>query len=376
MLGTHLILLMGPNVPIPASPSLINALKSVEVTNSDEGRDGFQIIFSVGRGREDVLDYALMNDPSLKPFSKVTIIVLLGAIPNVLINGIITHIQLNPSNEAGQSTLTVTGEDVSVMMDMEERSETHPNQPDHIIVNKIILAYARYGLTPMVIPPPTIDVPIIVDRIPSQQGTDLSYILELAEQYDYIFYVEPTTIPGVSKAYWGPLNLISMPQKALSVNMGPETNVTSINFQYNGLKPSIVRGSIQDRTTNMNIPVITFSSLRTPLSSQPALLANQPNVRVRQFRASGLNALQAYARAQAETDGSTDVLTASGEIDTFRYGDILRARRVVGVRGVGYSHDGLYYVKSVTHRIERGSYKQSFTLIREGFGSSTPMVRS
>jgi hypothetical protein len=34
----------------------------------------------------------------------------------------------------------------------------------------------------------------------------------------------------------------------------------------------------------------------------------------------------------------------------------------------------LYYVKSVTHNLKRGEYKQSFTLVREGLISLTPNV--
>ena len=51
-----------------------------------------------------------------------------------------------------------------------------------------------------------------------------------------------------------------------------------------------------------------------------------------------------------------------------RYGGVLQARQLVGVRGAGPAFDGLYYVKSVTHKIKRGSYKQSFTLDSERVG--------
>jgi hypothetical protein len=37
---------------------------------------------------------------------------------------------------------------------------------------------------------------------------------------------------------------------------------------------------------------------------------------------------------------------------------------------VGFNYDGLYYVKSVTHKINMGDYKQSFTITREGLGST------
>jgi hypothetical protein len=58
------------------------------------------------------------------------------------------------------------------------------------------------------------------------------------------------------------------------------------------------------------------------------------------------------------------VISASGTLDVQRYGQILRARSLVGVRGAGMAYDGHYYVKSVTHNIKRGEYKQSFTLSR------------
>jgi hypothetical protein len=47
---------------------------------------------------------------------------------------------------------------------------------------------------------------------------------------------------------------------------------------------------------------------------------------------------------------------------------------LVGVRGAGLMHDGLYYVSQVTHRITPDSYKQQFTLTREGFGTTVPEV--
>jgi hypothetical protein len=117
------------------------------------------------------------------------------------------------------------------------------------------------------------------------------------------------------------------------------------------------------------------TSTRTPLSSQPAVAANRPNVRETIFQGHGLNTAQAISRAQAQTDASTDnTVTVSGELNAVRYGAVLQARALVGVRGVGFSFDGDYYVKSVTHNITRGEYKQSFTLTREGLGALKPVV--
>ena len=55
---------------------------------------------------------------------------------------------------------------------------------------------------------------------------------------------------------------------------------------------------------------------------------------------------------------------AAGELDSLVYGDILRARKLVSVRGAGHAYDGFYYVKSVTHRIDSKHYTTNFTLSR------------
>jgi hypothetical protein len=372
--------MVGPTIPLPVPAALADAIESMEIKNTDEGRDGFQIVFSVGRAgaqnpTENILDYTLINNPLLNTFNRVIVMLVFGLSPTVLIDGIITHRQFSPSVEAGQSKLTIMGEDVSVMMDRKESSITHPNQPDTAIVSKIIASYSQYGLVPTVVPPASMDVPVEVDRIPSQQATDLQYIKALSEAYDYVFYIEPTSVPEVNKAYWGPKEYTGVPQKALTVKMGSETNVKSIDFQNNSLDSTIVTGKIQDPLLNMTIPVVTTGSLRPPLSAIPDWAANLANAKIKQYRTGGgVNFVQAYNEAQSETDKSTDAVTVTGELDGVLYGDVLRARRLVGLRGVGYMHDGYYYVKNVTHKIKKGEYNQSFTLVREGLGSTTPVV--
>lgn len=375
-LGVQLTLMIGPTVAVPAPPQYMDALQSVQVTHNDSSRSGFQLTFQAGRpGPSSVMDYPLLSLPLLQVFNRVILIVTIDAIPAVLMDGIITNQQLSPGDQPGTGTITVTGEDVSVMMDLEEKNVEHPAQPEMVIANLIILNYAQYGLIPTVLPPPAMDVPLPIERTPAQRSTDLNYLKEMANRFGYVFYVTPGPAPFVNTAYWGPPALIGLPQPALSVNMGPQTNVNSINFQNNGLAPQMVSGSVQDRQTGVTAPVQTFASTRPPLSSQPAAIANQPNVRTTTFQGSGLNIAQAYSRAQAQTDASTDnTISASGEMDAVRYGAILQARSLVGLRGVGYTFDGFYYVKSVTHNITRGSYKQSFTLTREGLGAISPVV--
>jgi hypothetical protein len=348
VLGIRLLLLIGKTIPLPASSALTSALTRVEVSNDAQSGDGFQLTFTLGK--DTVIDYGLMLGGSLEPMKRVIICVLLGVVPEVLIDGIITHHQFQPSNQPGQSTLTVTGKDVSIMLDLEEKNASFENQPDFLIVTRLLLEYAQYGLVPQVTP--TVDVPIMIQRVPRQQETDMRFIQRLAQRNGYVFYVEPLA-PGVNTAYWGPENRLSLPQQALSMNMGARTNLKSLSFARDALAPVGTEGNFVEPFTKMSLPIPTLPSLRIP----PLVLSpDQAQRKTLQRQTASQAPLTAATTALASVTNSPVSVTGMGEIDTLCYGAVLRARKLVGVRGVGFSYDGSYYVSRVTHTIERGNF--------------------
>lgn len=364
-IGIHLQLFAGPNVPIPVSYDVIDALVNLDVTNDAKKRDAFQMAFSLGK--DPSLNYALLKSGLFNPNNKVSILVIIGAMPQVLINGVVTQHQVVPSNEPGKSMLHVTGEDIALTLDLKEKSVTYPNMPDFAIATQII---SSNGLIPQVTP--TTDVPVILQRIPTQQGSDLSYLKLLAQRNGFVFYTEPTLVPGVSTGYWGPENRLGVPQSALTLNMGPDTNVdTPINFSFNALGPAAPEITIIDPITKTAIQIPIPTSILPSLSGQPAPALRKTIVR----DVANLSPIQAALKALETTiDTSSDAIKATGTVDTVRYRRALQARKLVGVRGVGADYDGIYFVQSVTHSIKRGEYKQQFTLVREGLGSLLPVV--
>jgi hypothetical protein len=374
LLGLQLTLLIGPGAPLPAPPFLLEALQSVEITQTDEERSGFQITFRAARGDlSDALDYKLLLLPLLKPFNRIIILSTVDFVPRVLMDGFITHQQLDPA----KSTFTVTGEDVSIMMDLEEKSAEHPALDEALIATKIILTYAQYGLIPQVTPTPIPDPPLPIERTPVQQDTDLAFLKAMARRFGYCFYIKSGPVPLTNMAYWGPPERVGVPQPALSVNVGHLTNVDSLTFKNNALVPTLVQGLVQDRLTSVPLPVLSLPLppyKLPPLVSEPSLPFNLPNVRTQLYREAGVTVQEALARTQGTTDAANAVVTGEGEIDVLRYGNILQARGLVGVRGAGFTYDGLYYVKRVKHLIKKHQYKQQITLTREGVGSITPVV--
>jgi hypothetical protein len=363
-LGVRLQLWAGDTIPLPVSRDVVAALQSVSVQSGGQAGDGFQLTFRLSR--DTVLDYSLLD--TMGPMKRISLGVLFGALPQPLAEGFITDLQFTPSDQPGASTLTVSGRDLGARMDLDERNEPFRNQPDGVIALGVLAPYAQYGVAPVATP--TTNVPIETQRVPRQAETDLAFLRRLAQRNGFVFYVEPVGF-GAAAAYWGPENRAAELQPALTVGMGPHGNVRGIHFTRDALAPVGVEGSFIEPITGMTLPIPALPSLKIPpLSAFPA-----PVYRTRVTRdAAQRSAADAAQGMMAEMTNAPDAMRASGQLDAVRYGGVLKARRLVGVRGVGFTHNGPYYVDSVSHSITVGSFTTSFSLKREGTGSLLPVL--
>ncbi len=370
----NLVLLLGKTVPKPVSSRINEAISSFEITHILGDRSGFQVSFQLNRVElSEQIDDPLIKDALLQPFSRMILGIAIDGTPQILIDGIITHHQIQYTDE-GNIIFVVTGEDVSVMMDLEEKSALHTAQSENTIATKIISAYARYGLIPSVKSPPTIETPAPTDRMPSQQETDLAYLRRMAERFGYVFYIQPGPVTGKNTAYWGPPRSTAPPLKALSVDLGSFTNVTGVNVRFDALSATTIAGQIQDRKTNSIQALSITRSQRNQLSDRNALTLQSPS-RITQFRGTGHTHSRGTALAQGTVDRSVDrAVTLTGTLDTLIYGDILQVGKSIEVRGMGNTHDGRYVVQQVSHSIANTNYTQQFTLVRDGIGTRQTQI--
>lgn len=370
--GINLTLLIGPAVPVPAPQAVMDALASIQV-NSGRDRSGFQLAFSVSKNSSLLTTLLPVGyfDPML---TRVIIIVTINGLPNVLMDGIVTRQEMSPSSEPGQSKLTITGEDLSVLMDVIELKRPFPVLDDTLQMLTILAPYAVFGIVPIIIPSLFVDPMSPSEGWESQDSTDLKHIKKLANRNGYVFYVEPGPLPGQSIAYFGPNIRLPVPQSALNVNMDAHTNVESLSFSLNGLAKEVMIVTIMDPITHkipIPIPIPNISIFQPPLGARPTPPAkikfadNVAGKRVGQVLRDTVGGM---------LKGSANAITGNGSLDVLRYGRSLRSRMLVGVRGAGLAYDGLYYVDTVTHNIKHGEYKQSFTLSRDGLISNTPRV--
>lgn len=371
----HLSLMIGPVVPIPASKDVMEALTSVEVTTSERGT-AFQLTFSLAN-RSPLQTLFLIAGSGPVLFLRVIVAVTLNGGSTVLADGVITDHQVAGGADDTHSSLVITGEDVSAVMNQQDFSGfPFPAMPAEARVALLCAKYAVFGLVPLIVPSVFVYVPLPTDNIPGQRGTDLAYIRSLADKVGYVFYIDPGPVPGANVAYWGPRIKVGVPQPALNVDMDAYTNVQSLSFRFDSQKNKIPTVYLYNELTKVVIPVPIppITPLSPPLGLIPPLPTSLADLAPVADNLSKLSPVQAILIGMAKAAEYAEAVTGQGTLDVVRYGRVLQARKLVGVRGVGPAFDGLHYVTQVKHMIKPGSYTQSFTLSRNGLVSTVPEV--
>lgn len=369
--GIKLSLRVGP-VPVPAPGGLVEALSSVSVqAGAGDTQSGFELTFDLP-ARSPLRTLFLLTGGGSLPLMRVVLIVQIGGRAESIIDGVTTNVETQPG-EGGVSKLIVKGKDLSALMDIIELTGLpYPAMPPAVRVLLVLAKYAAFGVIPIVIPSIVEDVPLPTDRIPQQRGSDYAYVSQLARQCGYVFYLEPGPVPATSTAYWGPEIRVGEAQPALSVNMDAASNVDELRFNFDKERKTMPVVYFQELLSKapIGLPIPDVTPLNPPLGLVPPL----PPKIVSLDNTAQLGPVGALMAGLAYAGQHSDSVFGSGRLDVARYGRLLKSRKLVGVRGAGLPFDGLYYVKSVTHDIKRGEYKQRFELARNGLVSTIPAV--
>lgn len=369
-----LSLFIGPVIPLQAPRFVLEALAEVTVTAGTGETDGFELKFSLANDATALQAIFLVAGGGVPKIIRVVIAVEIAGRSTVLMDGIVTQAQVAPDTGAGPTQLIVKGGDLGELMDSVDFSGLfpYPATPLEGRVALILAKYMAFGIVPMIIPTPTVDVNNPLTKIEQHWGTDLVYLRNLAELVGYTFTIEPGPVVGASVGYWGPVLRIGPVQKALSVDMDAETNVESISCTFDADEASMPIVSVENpitRTPSIPIPLVV-NPLDPPLGLVPPIPKRFPIV--------ADSAKEDFARALmwawADQAASNRSVRAEGRIDALRYGEALKPRRLVGLRGVGAPFDGLYFTERVTSTLKRGQFSQSFSLVRNGLISTMERI--
>jgi phage protein D len=343
----------------PAEPELLERIQHVECEEHAHLADivRIRLALSVNSAGSD-WNFETNLFPRL---GKIRLVVTVGTQSLQLIEARIIETECNLSNTPGKSTLDVIAMDCSVLMHLEEKVRPWPNMTDSDIATAI---FGEHGFEVDVEQTETaweeLDTTVI------QRGTDMQFLRELAQRNGFDCYVDLNRA-GQLTGHFHPARLNAPVQGVLTVNMGDATNVNEFQARFDMLRPT------QVRATGLDIGSQTRQDADAGRAAQKNLGGSTPHdsdrPRLTLVTQSGLQRTgELQTLAQALVDRSAWAVTAEGELNPAAYGGVLRARRLVSVRGAGRLFSGEYFVDKVTHLFDGNGYSQRFGLRRNAQG--------
>jgi hypothetical protein len=358
---------IGPVAVAPAPAAVVDALEGATVTHAVGARSGFQLSFTYSK--TSPIARTLLPTGFFDPMIRIVLVATLRGVPTVLADGPIKRQDVTATGRPGEHRLVLTGEDVSGYMDAVDLTGfPYPALPPFARVALMMARYIPFGVVPVTIPSLFQGVENPVEGYHHQQGTDYAYATKLAKDAGYEFYVRPGPAPGMNTAYWGPQVRTGLVQPALSIDLDHDANVDSMSFSVDGNAAVLPIGHVKIAGFSVPVPVPDIALLKPPLAARPVVPTKTTLLETERMKPPDV--LMALLAGR----GLADPVTATGTVDLTRYGRPLSARSLVGVRGAGAAHDGLWFVRSVTHTLARGSWKQAFQLARGGLVSSVTDV--
>ncbi|MFQ6027315.1 MAG: phage late control D family protein [Dehalococcoidia bacterium] len=318
----------------PASPDLMAAIQQIEVEENAGMADMLRLRLGIGVD-ESGSDWTILGEDIFPRLANIQILVTVGsgrAVP--LIDAYVIETNMAFSNEPGQSVLSVVAMDPTVHMNLEEKVRAWRDMADGDIATQI---FGEHGFVADV--ERTQPTRQQLDTTTIQRGTDIQFLRKLARRNGYECYVESNPSTGMIEGHFHPARLEQIPQDVLLVNMGPATNVNTFTARHDMLGPTTAEATGLDIETQADQAAEVESASLTELGGDPSLTGEEPR-RVLLSRTGLAQAGELQTFAQAVVDRSAWAILAEGELNTASYEGLLRAKRLVEVRGVGQDFSG------------------------------------
>jgi phage protein D len=335
-------------------PQLYADLVRLEVELDDELAGMFRITLALILQADGTWTY--LDDDTIRPWMKVAITAGTQDDSQQLILGYITHIRPDFQPLLDQCQLEIWGMDAGVLMDRDDVLRDWPNKKDSDIAEE---TFRAYGLDVKVS-----DTTVVHDEEVStiiQRETDMQFLQRLAARNGFECFIDATA------GYFRPTSVDPPAQPVLAIQFGDETNVTRLQLEVNALTSTDVTAYQIDHLSKEVLDATADPDRQTLLGTTPLrdfLPDGQgpPAAYLGQVATTGAGELAAIC--QGLHDQAQWFVTGEGELDSSRYGSILKPRMTVVVKGAGRTYSGTYYVTRVTHTLTRDGYTQLFEVKR------------
>src|SRR5262245_35472070 len=334
-------------------------LREVTVETSRSEASTASLVFETRRderGRWTVQDRAIFA-----PWKQIVLEIGFGTHSDELFRGYVREVVADYPAEAGAATFSVECQDESLALDREHVRLTW-GDPTPVSDAEIVQIIARkHELALARAPEGT-----LANLVLHQNSTDIQFLRARADANGFELYFRAGEI------YFGPKQLDARPQQPILVHAGLDTNCISFSVRSDGHLP--------DRVAFDLAPLQGQEIRRKEIEPRLMLLGPEPA----SAAASGLKEFtwlmtregsfdedELTARAQQKVDDFSLRVRARGELDGTRYGAVLVPGRPVPVDGAGEWLGGVYYVDSVSHRIDTEGYRQRIQLLRNAYGEGS-----
>jgi len=302
----------------------------------------------------------------------------------VLIDGPIVNIDADMNSEPGQSSMTLTIYDDSILLDNKQEFLHYHNKKD----SEIALEIYKKAVTDKILDSFEIEDTKSQPQTINFRGTRMQLLRKLAKRNGMHAYVIPGKISGKSIGLFKPY-----PKKPSGftdlVLTGEKRNIEKFKVNIDSLKPSIGQGAYlnpQDNTIEDfshedekcdllgDMPVISnikklIGQITSPQLIPQQVIPNdviQPNLIMIHPNSSLGDDMQ--QRIKAEACESRYAIKGTGKVlRTTCFPDILTPSNMIAVQGINGPYCGNYIITKVSHNISRSSHTQSFTVIRNAF---------
>lgn len=297
--------------------------------------------------------YELAEDPRIRSWAPIEIIVVFGATEEPFFDGYIQQISTSVPEQGQVATVTLSCQDRLAAMDRNQRNLQWEDQTDIDIISTLLAGY---------------DILLNTDLVPTapvnyhQNQTDYRFLRTLVGQ-NYEWYLRNTE--GTLQLFYGsPRTTAEASGKTLLVNAGRNTNCTEFNVSFDGYTPDRIRVSTAPLTGD-EISIAEQNPVTQLMGNRPADSADSglEEFAWNQPPGNGNDQQAAEASALASAEENALKLKANGKLIGTVFGQLLLPGSMVEVGGTG-DNNGKWYVDTTTHTFDSSNYIVDFQLIR------------
>jgi hypothetical protein len=349
----------------PAAPEFYTQLALLEIEETLGLPSAIQLRLPLGRTAAGDLDF--INEGYFQPFASIAVVVGVEGREECIFDGFVLSQRVHLERGITASTLDVWGQDVSWLMNLEEKTREWADMTAGGVANAI---FGEYGFTP--VPENTQDdTPAHTEagHTLMQRGTDAQFLRMLAQRSGKLMRVITREKAGEYFGVFAVPDLAAQPVCTLKLNDPESWNTSALDLSWDVTQPSAVKASqalFTDNTPDGAAADTSDSGL--PLLDERSLAdfaGQEVSVRLTTF-VDDVGALGVRARAVLRDAGW--FVKCEGESDLSRLKTVLRPGTVVQLDGLGIVLSGKYFLWSVRHVISPEAHRMRFVLSRNAVG--------